>query len=248
MCPLYDCASSTNKISTVLKTRPGVCAHKVRKQKGKKNKKFLRLTEKEVACLFCPERARGGGRSILGRYRCCYSGYLFLNPLAVDIPPIGEVMVGASQYSLPILVTAALINQGSYCSSWAHLYTRLIVTRFHPVASEPIYEATGRPSDQFPNFWVNCFEMLIWAASTRLEVVFFVFFFHLSPRSTLKLGTFQGFVEFMRYRHTLFFFLSFFFYPHTSVDRKDAIRALFCSCPCGFYDNCTARAPRTGRK
>lgn len=97
-------------------------------------KKYLQFIEKEARLLFIPpERARGGGRSILGRYRWCYSGYLFLNPLAVDIPPIGEGMVGVSQYSLPILVTAALINQGSYCSSWAHLYTRLIVTRFHPL-------------------------------------------------------------------------------------------------------------------
>lgn len=165
----------------------------------------------EVACLFCPERARGGGRSILGRYRCCYSGYLFLNPLAVDIPPIGEGMVGASQYSLPILVTAALINQGSYCSSWVHLYTRLIVTRFHPVASEPIYEATGRPSDQFPNFWVNCFEMLIWAASTRLEVVFFL---RLSPRLYFKawhISRICWVYEISPY--AIFFFPSFFFTP-----------------------------------
>lgn len=90
------------------------------------------MQRRSRGCLFIPpERARGSSRSILGRYWCCYSSYLFLNPLAADIPPIGEGLI--SQYSLPILVTAALIKKGSYCSSWVHLYTRLIAIQFHPL-------------------------------------------------------------------------------------------------------------------
>lgn len=121
---------------------------------------YLQFTVR--GCLFIsPGKARGGGRSIRSRYLWCYSGYLFLNPEATDIPPIGKGMVGVSQYSLPTLVTAALINQGSYCSSWVHLYKTNCNTIL-PSATEQIYEATGRPNNQFPDFLSEVFfQMLI---------------------------------------------------------------------------------------
>lgn len=50
MFPLYDCASSTNKISTVLKPILELRTQ-TQKTKWKKNKKFLQLTEKEPRLL-----------------------------------------------------------------------------------------------------------------------------------------------------------------------------------------------------
>lgn len=106
----------------------------------KKNPCFLQ--PRSQGCLFIPpKRARGGGRSILGRYWCCKGGYLFLNPLAVDIPVIGEGSAGASPYSPAAPVTAALIKPGSDCSSWVHLLHNTncdaVLTSVEPIYAKP---------------------------------------------------------------------------------------------------------------
>lgn len=135
------------------------------------SRKKIQLQGRSRGCLFIPpERARGGGRSILSRYQWCCSGYLFLNPLALYVPPIGEGMLGASQYSLPILVTAALINQGSYCSSWVHLYIRLIVTQFHPLLKSQFMKPQEGQVINFQIFnWSFWNVDLICAASTLFK-------------------------------------------------------------------------------
>lgn len=94
-----------------------------------------------------------------------------------------------------------------------------------PSAPEPIYETTGQPSNQFPNFWVKFLKCLsVFCCIDSAQGFFPPFFFFLCS-FTLKFCTFQG-----------------------AFWVQDITQAILCSCPCGFYDNWIARAPRTGRK
>lgn len=198
-----------------------------------RKKKSCSLQGKSRGCLFIPpKRARGGGRSIPGRYRWCYSGYLFLNPSAADIPPIGEGMVGVPSIFFPHSSHSCSHKGGFILQQLGPPLHKTNCNTISPSAPGPIYEAPGRPSNQFPNFKVKFLRCLIW----------FVLHRRASPRLAFKPSQLSRWI--LSWGH-----LSAQQIPFTPLldDWKDAIRAVLHSCPCCFYDNWMAGAPRTER-